>query len=202
MNDSIIQPMSVPNKKPLDTVVKLALMVFFGSFALIWGGMYLSRPDRTIPPFSVGSQAGEIVMTHVPGGTTDQQIETLLRRFRKLGRQRDGLALTKKIRPTTPGDPNGRYHRVMLYVFDNADWTEPELLKRFVAGETLIVKDIEKAVRGYYRLRDLEEEGGVGPVPKAASDPSQTTRILFKGSVMDPIPDEVEPEPDMSISPL
>ena len=42
-------PRSKP-KKPLDTVVKLALGVLVMSFALIWGGMYLSRPDRTIPP--------------------------------------------------------------------------------------------------------------------------------------------------------
>ncbi|HET9866814.1 MAG TPA: hypothetical protein VFQ06_05950 [Nitrospira sp.] len=51
MNNATSQsPPLSPPKKSLDTVVKLALMVFFGSFALIWGGMYLSRPDRSIPP--------------------------------------------------------------------------------------------------------------------------------------------------------
>ena len=201
MNDTASQSPPSPKKKPLDMVVKLALGVLIGGFGLIWGGMYLSRPDRSIPPFSVGSQAGEIVMTHVPGGTTDQQIETLLRRFRKLGRQKDGLALTKKIQPTTPGDPDGRYSRVILYVFDNADWTEPEMLKRFTDGDASVVKDIQGAVRGYYRLRDQEEEGGVGPVPRPGEYDS-TSRVLFKGRVTDPLPAETEPERNTSLSPL
>ena len=38
-------PVSKP-KKRLDMVVKLALGVLVMSFTLIWGGMYLSRPDR------------------------------------------------------------------------------------------------------------------------------------------------------------
>jgi hypothetical protein len=202
MNDPAAQEQCLSSrKKPLDTVVKLALGVLISGFALIWGGMYLSRPDRSIPPFSVGSQAGEIVMTHVPGGTTDQQIESLLRRFRRLGRQKDGLALTKKIQPTTPGDPGGRYRRVMLYVFDDADWTEPELLGKFLAGDAVVVKDIEKAVRGYYRLRDQEEEAGVGPVPKSG-EYVDNGRVLFKGRVTDPLPPEAEPETDTSLSPL
>ena len=69
-------------KKPLDTVVKLALGVLIGSFTLIWGGMYLSRPDRSIPPYTIGSQVGYIVAAHVPSDTTDLGIETLLKRFR------------------------------------------------------------------------------------------------------------------------
>jgi hypothetical protein len=201
MDEPITHTPSPVNKKPLDTVVKLALMVFFGSFGLIWGGMYLSRPDRSIPPFSVGSQSGETVMTHVPGGTTDQQIETLIRRFRKLGREKEGLALTKKIQPTTPGDPSGRYSRVMLYVFDNADWTEPEVLRRFLDREAAVVKDIEGAVRGYYRLEGHEEEGGVGPVPKPGEHDT-TARLLFKGRVTDPLPAEAEAEKGISLSPL
>jgi len=188
-------------KKPLDIVVKLALGVLISGFALIWGGMYLSRPDRSIPPFSVGSQSGEVVMTHVPGGTTDQQIETLLQRFRKLGRQPDGLALLKKIQPTTPDNPGGRYQRVMLYVFDNADWTEPEVLTRFLAGEASVVKDIEHAVRGYYRREGLKEEGGVGPVPKPG-EYVDSSRVVFKGLVTDPMPLDAEPAPYTSLSPL
>jgi len=201
MNDVTNQALPPSPKKPLDMVVKLALGVLIGGFCLIWGGMYLSRPDRTIPPFSVGSQSGEVVMTHVPGGTTDEQIGILLRRFRKLGRQKEGLASMKKIQPTTPGHPAGRYSRVMLYVFDNADWTDPEMLKRFLAGEASVVKDIEGAVRGYYRLQDQEEEAGVGPVPKPGEYDS-TARLLFKGRVTDPLPIEAEPEPDRSLSPL
>ncbi|MGH7474628.1 MAG: hypothetical protein ACREJW_11865, partial [Candidatus Methylomirabilales bacterium] len=44
--------------KKLDTVVKLGLGVFVSSFILIGVGMFLSRPDRSIPPYSVGSQEG------------------------------------------------------------------------------------------------------------------------------------------------
>ena len=33
-------------KKKLDTVVKMGLGVFIGAFTLIWGGMFLTRPDR------------------------------------------------------------------------------------------------------------------------------------------------------------
>ena len=70
-------------KRPLDTVVKMALGVLFGSFALIWGGMFLSRPDRSIPPYSIGSQERTLVAVHVPSWTSDTEIETLIGRFRK-----------------------------------------------------------------------------------------------------------------------
>ena len=201
MKDSITHQPAVPKKKQLDTVVKMGLGVLICGFTLIWGGMYLSRPDRSIPPFSVGSQSGEVIMTHVPGGTTDQQIETLLQRFRKLGRQPDGLALLKKIQPTTPGDSGGRYQRVTLYIFDHADWTEPQLLTRFLAGEAVAMKDIEHAVRGYYRRRGTEEEGGIGPVPKPG-EYVDSSRVVFKGLVTDPMPLEAEPELNTSLSPL
>ena len=54
-------------KKQLDTVVKLALGVFFGFFILIGIGMFLTRPDRSIPPYSIGSQEGNntnIIINH------------------------------------------------------------------------------------------------------------------------------------------
>ncbi|HEX5550609.1 MAG TPA: hypothetical protein VFX36_07240, partial [Nitrospira sp.] len=112
MNDATTQA-QVPShqKKPLDTVVKLALMVFFGSFGLIWGGMYLSRPDRSIPPYSIGSQEGTAVSVHVPGWTSDTEIETLIERFRKVGRETRNFG-PMKVRPTTPNDPAGRYRRI------------------------------------------------------------------------------------------
>jgi len=200
MDHSQPQPSDVPSKKPLDTVVKLALMVFFGSFALIWGGMYLSRPDRSIPPYSIGSQEGHIVAAHVPGGTTDQRIETLVRRFRKVGREAHGFA-SMKIQPTTPGDSDGRYSRIIVYIFDNDGWAEPSMLAKYVAGDPAVVKDFEWAVRGYYRLYDQEEEGGIGPMPKASAM-SDRSQVLFKGRVTDPLPVEAEPETDTSISPL
>jgi hypothetical protein len=198
MDDAKLQTSAAPHKKPLDTVVKLALMVFFGSFGLIWGGMYLSRPDRSIPPYSVGSQIGEIVAAHVPGGTTDQQLQTLLRRFQRVGHQSHDFA-SMKIQPTTPADPSGRYRRILVYVFDDYGWTDPAMLARYVGGDPAVVQDFEKAVRGYYRLEDEDEEGAVGPVPRRGVEP---VRLLFKGRVSDPLPLESEPQPDTSISPL
>ena len=194
------QPQSRGEKKPLDIVVKLGLGVLIGSFALIWGGMFLTRPDRSIPPFSIGSQAGHVVAANVPPWTTDQQIETLLARFRKVGRQTHDFA-AMKIQPTTPGDPGGRYRRIVVYIFTSDGWTEPEILRKYLAGDPGVRVNVEKAVRGYYRLEDQEEEGRVGPIsgPDAAVG---ATRILFKGRVTDPLPAGAEPEPETSLSPL
>lgn len=195
-----MSPSGSKTKKPLDMVVKLGLGVFVASFALIWGGMYLSRPDRSIPPYSVGSQLGEIVATHVPHETTDQRIESLLRRFRKVGRETHDFG-SMKIYPTTPGDTGSRYRRIVIYVFDDDGWTDPAVLAKYVAGDASVVTEFEKSVRGYYRLQDQEEEGGIGPLPRG-DDASGATRVLFKGRVTDPLPMDEEPEKDISISPL
>jgi hypothetical protein len=191
-------PVSKP-KKRLDMVVKLALGVLVMSFTMIWGGMYLSRPDRSIPPYSVGSQVGHIVAMHVPHDTTNEGIETLVKRFRKVGRLTHHFA-KMKVQPTTPGDPGGWYRKIVVYVFDDYGWTEPEMLNKYLAGDAEVVRKYEKAMRGYYRLQDQEEEGGLGPMPKTdvASD---ATSILFKGLVTDPVPAELEHE-DFSISPM
>jgi hypothetical protein len=191
-------PVSKP-KKRLDMVVKLALGVLVMSFTLIWGGMYLSRPDRTIPPYSVGSQVGHIVAMHVPHDTTDQGIETLVKRFRKVGRLTHHFA-KMKVQPTTPGDPGGWYRKIVVYVFDDYGWAEPEMLNKYLAGDAEVVMKYEKAMRGYYRLQDQEEEGGLGPMPKT-EQASDATSILFKGLVTDPVPAELEHE-DFSISPM
>lgn len=196
-------PTSTPQSKPkkrLDTVVKLALGVVVMSFTLIWGGMYLTRPDRTIPPYSVGSQVGHIVAAHVPHDTTDLGVETLVKRFRKVGRQTHHFA-KMKIQPTTPGDPKGWYRKVVVYVFADDGWAEPEVLNKFLAGDPTTVKIYEKEMRGYYRLQDQEEEGGLGPMPKTDAEASDATRILFRGLVTDPVPAELEYE-DFSISPM
>jgi hypothetical protein len=63
-----------------------------------------------------------------------------------------------------------------------------------------VAKNYEKAMRGYYRLQDQEEEGGLGPMPKAEGV-SDATSVLFKGLVTDPVPAELESE-DFSISPM
>jgi len=202
MQEQDSSPTLLPKSKPkkrLDTVVKLALGVLVMSFTMIWGGMYLSRPDRTIPPYSVGSQVGHIVAMHVPHDTTDQGIETLVKRLRKVGRQTHHFA-KMKIQPTTPGDPNGWYRKVVVYVFDDDGWAEPEMLNKYLDGDAEVVRKYEKAMRGYYRLQDQEEEGGLGPIPKA-EQASDATSILFKGRVTDPVPAELEFE-DFSISPM
>ena len=86
MQDSSPTPLpgSKP-KKPLDTVVKMALGVLIGSFALIWGGMYLSRPDRSIPPYTIGSQEETAVAIHVPDETSDELGTTLHTQEQRIG---------------------------------------------------------------------------------------------------------------------
>ena len=71
-----------PPRKPLDTLVKLGLGVLIGGFLMIGIGMFLSRPDRTIPPYSIGAQEGTTVLIHTPPWTSDPEIRTLLERFR------------------------------------------------------------------------------------------------------------------------
>lgn len=193
-------PSESKTKKPLDIVVKFALSVFVGSFALIWGGMYLSRPDRSIPPYTVGAQSGHLVTTDVPRGTTDEDIELLVKRFRKVNHEKHDFA-RMKIYPTTPGDPGGPYNQIVIYVFDDHGWTDPEVLAKYLAGNTEVVKEYERSMRGYYRVLDQEEEGGIGPLSKTGQVTSKT-RVLFKGRVTDPLPVEAEPvETGISISP-
>lgn len=181
--------MSAPKtKKELDTVVKLALAVFFGSFGLIFGGMYLTRPDRTIPPYSIGAQVDSIVAVHVPGWTSDSAIETLIQRFRKVGRETRDFG-PMKIRPTTPKDPTGRYQQITIYIFTHDAWAEPEMLQKVVRETDSQVKTaFEKAVRGYYRLEGNEEEGRIGPILNVAETAATAaySRELFKGPITAP----------------
>jgi hypothetical protein len=177
--------MSAPPKKKLDTLVKLALGVLFGSFALIWGGMYLSRPDRSIPPYSIGSQEGTVVAVHVPGWTSDSAIETLIERFRKVGRERRDFG-KMKVQPTTPGDPQGRYRRMTIYIFTHDSWAEPGMLHQYVTGKDEALRDaFENAVRGFYRLEESEEEGRIGPILKSKDTAATAaySRVLFKGPI-------------------
>jgi len=170
-------------KKPLDTVVKLALSVFVSSFALIWGGMYLSRPDRSIPPYSIGSQEGISVAVHVPSWTSDTEIEALIERFRKVARETRNFG-HMKIRPTTPDDPHGRYRRITIYIFTDQGWTEADSLHKFLTGEDQSVHDgFAKALRGLYRLDEREEEGRMGPLAKGPDSAATAaySRQLFKG---------------------
>jgi hypothetical protein len=188
-------------KRGLDTVVKMGLGVFIGSFMLIWGGMFLTRPDRTIPPFSVGSQEGPFVAVHVPPSTSDAAVETLIQRFRRVGRETRNFG-TMKIQPTTPDDPKGRYRHIVIYVFAHDAWAEPELLHRYVhaleAGPAATADDrslregFEKALRGFYRLNGSDEEGRLGPVPRNGDTPATAaySRLLFRERLPESIPKE------------
>ena len=179
------RPPRKAEKRPLDTVVKLALGVLVGSFALIWGGMFLSRPDRSIPPYSIGSQQGAVVAVHVPAWTSDSEIETLIGRFRKIGRESRNFG-SMKIQPTTPGDPAGRYRHITIYIFTHEAWAEPDILRRYVEGDDRSVAEgFEKALRGFYRLDGLEEEGRIGPLVRGPDTAATAaySRALFKGSI-------------------
>ena len=194
-NASSTTPSGSQPKKPLDTVVKMALGVFVGSFVLIWGGMYLSRPDRSIPPFSIGSQEETAVAIHVPSWTSDQEIETLIERFRKVGRESRNFG-SLKVRPTTPDDPTNRYRRLTLYIFSDDTWAEPVMLHKYLTGEDRDVRGgFGRALRGLYRLVESEEEGRIGPMlegPETAAT-QVYARQLFKGPLNVPLDQAVEP---------
>jgi len=177
-------------KRQLDTVVKLGLFVFVASFALIGGGMFLTRPDRSIPPYSVGSQEGAAVAIHVPMWTSDSAIETLIDRFAKVARESRDFG-KMKIQPTTLGDPRGRYARITIYVFTHDAWAEREMLHKYLAAmagdsdDRSIKEAFEKSVRGFYRLDEREEEGRVGPLLSVKDSPGTDAyaRQLFRRPV-------------------
>ena len=198
MQDS--SPTSLPGskpKKPLDTVVKMALGVLIGSFALIWGGMYLSRPDRSIPPYTIGSQEETAVAIHVPDETSDEEIEALIERFRKVGRETRKFE-PMKVRPTTPDDPQDRYRRLTIYFFSDDTWAEPDMLHKYLTGEDRVVRGgFRRSLRGLYQLTESEEEGGIGP-PLDSPEMAATqvyTRQLFKGPLSRPSARAAEPTP-------
>lgn len=181
-------------KKPMDTVVKLGLGVLAMCFGLIWGGMYLTRPDRSIPPYSVGSQEETAVAIHVPDETSDDEIETLIERFRKVGREGRKFE-PMKINPTTPDNPGDHYRRITIYIFSDNTWTEPVTLHKYLTGEDR--GGFQRSLRGLYQLTESEEEGRIGPLP----DGPETTatqadvRQLFKESLSRPSASAVEPKP-------
>jgi hypothetical protein len=178
----------VKGRKKLDTVVKLGLGVFVAAFTLIGGGMFLSRPDRTIPPYSIGSQEGIHVAVHVPPWTSDAGIETLIQRFRKVGRETHDFG-KMKIRPTTPDDPAGRYRRIVVYIFTDDGWTEAEKLHHYVTGAPAAAREeFARTMRGSYRLEGDQEEGRIGPLlpGKDTAGTAVYARELFKGSTSVP----------------
>ena len=80
----------------------------------------------------------------------------------------------------------------MIYIFTQEDWTEPDILRRYVQGNDLPLREgFEKAVRGFYRLEGIEEEGRIGPLMPGKNSPATAaySRELFKGSIaVSPVP--------------
>ena len=174
--------MGIREKKKLDHVVRFGLGVMIGSFVLIFCGMFLMRPDRSIPPYTVGAQAGTIVAVNVPSRTSDGEIETLIRRFRKVGRETGDFG-PMKIQPTTPRDPAGRYHRITIYIFSDPEWTMPDVLDDYVDGKDAGLRArFAEAVRGTYRLSEGHEVGRIGPILERESPATAAySRVLFEG---------------------
>ena len=122
---------------------------------------------------------------HVPAWTSDPEIETLIKRFQKVGRESRNFG-SMKIQPTTPGDPGGRYRRITIYIFTHEAWTEPDILRRYVAADDQsVVEGFEKALRGLYRLDGTEEEGRIGPLVRGKDTAATAaySRELFRGSI-------------------
>lgn len=171
-------------KKPLDPVVKLGLGVLVGSFVLIGVGMFLSRPDRSIPPYSIGAQRDTLVAVHVPPWTSDPELESLVHRFGEVGRTTADFG-PMKIRPTTPDNPQARYQRMTLIIFSNPDWATPEALERYVSAvesgqDNTWKNEFEESARAGYLLFESSQKGWIGPY--ARDQPREGVRqsqVLF-----------------------
>jgi len=173
------------SKKPLDPLVKTALALCIGLIVITVVGMILTAPDRSIPPYSVMAQQGEIVTVNVPPYTTDPEIEALLVRFQTAGHGDRNQFARLKIKPTTPGDQAGLYQRLTIYVFANPGLAEEAALKEYLRGADPTARSgFERAVRGLYRLTADTELGAMGFVPASGAKgerPSMSARILFQG---------------------
>ena len=149
--------------------MKVGLTVFIGSFLLIGIGMFLSRPDRSIPPYSVGSQEGTVVAIHLPAWTSDPEIRSLLQRFQKVKREIGDFA-DMKIRPTTPDNPKGRYQRMTVYFFSDHSWTDREVLHRYLTvseanqEDRIFKEEFESSARGGFEFDEEEQRGWIGPI--------------------------------------
>ncbi len=185
-----------PKKKGLDPIVKMGLGILLGGFFLIAFGMYLSRPDRSIPPYSAGAQEGTLVALHIPSWTSDPEIESLLIRFGEVGRKtRDFSQL--KIRPTTPQDPDGRYQNIQIIIFSNPTWTEPDTFQRYVGSEDIETStpedqafrhEFESSVRAGYRADDSGQAAWIGPWNRSQSkDRTLTMQWVFQWPWNQPI---------------
>ncbi len=174
--------------KRLDPIVKMGLGILLGGFCLIAFGMYLSRPDRSIPPYSVGAQEGTLVALHLPSWTSDPEIESLLMRFREVGMKTRDFA-QMKIRPTTPRHPQGRYQTIQIIIFSDPSWTEPDTFQQYVGSKKEKIptsadrdfrQQFEASVRAGYRADDRGQAGWIGPWNRNQSkDRTLTMQWLF-----------------------
>ncbi len=184
-----MEPKKTPLKKRLDPIVKIGLTVFIGGFLLIASGMFLSRPDRTIPPYSIGWQEGTVVAVHVPAWTSDPEIKTLIHRFRDLGLSAHDFR-SMKVRPTTPEDPKRLYQEMILYIFSDPNWTEPDTLHRYLMDkegpeEETFRREFQKAARGGFIYLHGKTKGWIGPIPdKAKPEKKQNIQVLFEDESM------------------
>ena len=172
----------------------MGLSILVGGVCLISFGMFLSRPDRSIPPYSIGAQEGALVAAHVPPYTSDPEIKSLIARFGAVGRATRDFA-EMKIRPTTPADPHGRYQTVQIIIFSDPTWTEPDTLHRYVANdsedpsEKTFRKDFEGAVRAGYRADAEGQAGWIGPWNRSGStDRTLTMQWVFQETWEDASP--------------
>jgi hypothetical protein len=180
-------PRPPPAKKPLDPLVKTALTLCLSLIVITVVGMILTAPDRSIPPYSVVAQQGEVVTVSVPPRTTDADITALLERFRAVGAGDRTRFARLKIKPTTPEDPSGRYQRVAIYVFDNLGLAEEPSLRDYLLGADPTAKgSFERGVRGVYRVTPETEFGVLGFVPEgsvSAQGLPAGSRVLFRGKI-------------------
>jgi len=175
-------------KKRLDPIVKMGLGILLGGFCLIAFGMYLSRPDRSIPPYSVGAQYRTLVALHLPSWTSDPEIKSLIKRFGEVGQTARDFS-QMKIRPTTPKDVRGRYQTIQIIIFSDPAWTEPDTFQRYVEGETMrsapseqdFRREFEAHVRAGYFANDNGQVGWIGPWNRSQSkDRTLTMQWIFQ----------------------
>ena len=173
-------------KKRLDPIVKIGLSILIGGFCLIAFGMFLSRPDRTIPPFSVGAQEGTLVAVHLPSWTSDPEIESLIKRLGAVGQSSRNFG-PMKIQPTTPQDPRGHYQALQVLIFSDPTWAEPDTLRRYIVGQAdpsldeTFLREFEAAVRAGYRADESGQVGWIGPWNRTRSkDRTLTMQWVFQ----------------------
>ena len=181
------RPQIPPAPNSLDPLVKIALVLCIGLIVITVIGMILTAPDRSIPPYSVVAQQGEVVTVSVPPRTTEAEIEALLVRFRVAGSGDRNQFARIKIKPTTPDDPSGLYQRLTIYIFNDIGLAEELVLKDYLTGRDPAARSsFERGVRGLYRVTAETEFGALGFVPEEGASGrgvSASARVLFHGKI-------------------